>query len=92
VQSSRVCSRKCEESMKDILFYCISICRRLPTYLLMIRELEMSFIQIWEMPRLKDLKISQLSVGNDISFLGLNISVKYDPELQFHVDQSGYLD
>jgi histone deacetylase 1/2 len=42
--------------------------------------------------KLKDLKISQLSVGNDISFLGLNIAVKKEPNLAFHVDQSGYLD
>jgi histone deacetylase 1/2 len=41
---------------------------------------------------LKDLKIADLSSGNDISFLGLNLSVHKDGEtIVLHVDQSGYL-
>jgi len=41
---------------------------------------------------LKDLKIAKLSEGNDISFLGLNISLQKDGDKHvLHVDQSGYL-
>jgi len=62
-------------------------------------------LHVWNSPRMRselysnlrdaklnDLKISQLTRDNDISFLGLNLGVRFEPDLALHINQSGYLD